>query len=221
MKDTSIDSGERHVHLDLNFIPSDHLIRYEYASNVIANNHNNGFGCEVFCGTGYGAYLISQKTSAKIFAIDGSEESINAACKTYLSANLFYMQKFFPFNLPKAAFDFVVSMESLEHVKDYNIFLRVVSESIKPGGDLFLSMPNQDVMPLDPEYKWHFKHFYSDEAHKLFSENSLSIVESFSTLGSTLNKRRQVEKYYPYQVDNHKLFGESFGDTFFYHLKRL
>ncbi|WP_152683546.1 class I SAM-dependent methyltransferase, partial [Delftia tsuruhatensis] len=122
MKDYSLHSGERFPTLDLNLIGNDHLFRYEYVISKLGNSKNRLFGIDVFCGSGYGAALMSRKMNASIIAIDGSTEAIENARQKILAPNIIWASKQFPFELPKDVFDFVASMESIEHVKDHEAF---------------------------------------------------------------------------------------------------
>ena len=88
-KNYSMNSGERQVGNSLEKIRRDHIVRYELAVNIIKkllpNNAINGL--DIFCGNGYGAYIIANSISnlKKIVAIDGSKETINFAKKNYFN----------------------------------------------------------------------------------------------------------------------------------------
>jgi SAM-dependent methyltransferase len=63
----------------------------------------------------------------------------------------------------KQAFNCVVSLETLEHIRDQSAFLDNVKDTLKKGGKLILSTPNKIYAspflpkPLNP---YHFKEFY-------------------------------------------------------------
>ena len=60
--------------------------------------------------------------------------------------------------LPSNTFDFVVSVEVLEHVEEDEKFVREVSRVLKPGGKFFMTTPNGDfVENKNPDHKRHYK----------------------------------------------------------------
>jgi 2-polyprenyl-3-methyl-5-hydroxy-6-metoxy-1,4-benzoquinol methylase len=113
MKDYSLKSGERYPTLDLNLIGGDHLWRYGYVASRFEGNNKRLSGADVFCGSGYGAMLMSQKMNATILAIDGSAEAIENANQKIHSPDIIFAAKLFPFELPESSFDFITSMESI------------------------------------------------------------------------------------------------------------
>lgn len=56
------------------------------------------------------------------------------------------------FDFPSASFDYVVSIEGIEHIENHFTFLREVRRVLKPGGKLILTTPN--VLSL--ESRWNF-----------------------------------------------------------------
>lgn len=173
LKDYSLNSGERQVANQLSGIRCDHRIRYQFAGEVIRS-----FGIEhqlnildLFCGNGYGSYMLAQMApNAHVNGMDASAEAIKAANEHYkLSNNCFTINEF-PFDLPRQAFDVVVSFESLEHVQQGEAFIDTIVEALRPGGKLFLSAPNNEIHDLAKNpHKFHFKHYCTAEIRELFS----------------------------------------------------
>jgi SAM-dependent methyltransferase len=63
----------------------------------------------------------------------------------------------------KQAFNCVVSLETLEHIRDQRVFLDNIKDSLKKGGRLILSTPNKlYASPLLPKplNPFHVKEFY-------------------------------------------------------------
>ncbi|WP_369938778.1 class I SAM-dependent methyltransferase [Xanthomonas medicagonis] len=218
MKDYALKSGERYPTLDQNLIGKDHLWRYRYAASRLPNDHPRLFGADVFCGSGYGAALVARETHASILAIDGSEESIALASRKIPAPNIIWAAKLFPFDLPEACFDFVMSMESLEHVKNHEALFWVLSKSLKRGGQLFISCPNESVMPYGG-YKWHYRHFLPEEVRALARENGLEEVAAFATLCCGLKDGRTVIAY-PHQMRSDQGLSIEAGDTLFFEFRK-
>lgn len=170
----SFESGERQTGDSLGKIRADHLVRYELALNKIQSECNRTdilFGLDVFCGNGYGSYLLSDKSGCSMMGIDASSESIEFARKFYSTSNVFFSAKEFPFSLPVGIADFVVCFESLEHVRDSKRLVNEIVRSLKPGAYVFISTPNEKIMSLRKNSnKFHFRHFGFDEVFNEFVE---------------------------------------------------
>lgn len=218
MKDYSLKSGERYTSLDLNLIGGDHLWRYQYVARRMAEQNRNLFGADIFCGAGYGAMLMSQQLNATILAIDGSAEAIEIANKKLNAPNVIFAAKLFPFELPEAAFDFIASLESMEHVKDFETFFWTLSKALKQGGRLFISAPNENVMPYQG-YIWHHKHFRPNEVRELAEKNGLEEIAAYSTT-CQVYKDGVARLYYPYQLDSNRPFELDAGDTLFFEFEK-
>lgn len=83
---------------------------------------------DIFCGNGYGSYIVAKALNnlQKITSVDGSKETINFAKKNYGSKKIKYKHKLFPFKLNKNFYDFIISLESVEHVKDDKVFIETL-----------------------------------------------------------------------------------------------
>ncbi|WP_244387758.1 class I SAM-dependent methyltransferase [Delftia lacustris] len=218
MKDYSLKSGERYSTLDLNLIGGDHLLRYRYAANRAKEIYPRPYGADIFCGSGYGAEILASTTQGSILAIDGSTEAIENANKKIHDPNIIWAAKLFPFNLPKETFDFITSMESLEHVKDFEAFFWVLSQSLKSGGTLFISSPHEEIMPYTG-YIWHYKHFLPEEIRSLARQNNLMEINAFST-NSSIFKDGKSCLFYPFQMGNDQPVDLEKGDTLFFEFRK-
>lgn len=218
MKDYSLKSGERYTSLDLNLIGGDHLWRYQYVATRMASQDRRLFGADIFCGAGYGAMLMAQQLDGTILAIDGSAEAIDIANQKLQAPNVIFAAKLFPFELPEATFDFIASLESMEHVKDFETFFWTLAKALKPGGRLFISAPNENVMPYQG-YVWHYKHFRPVEVRALAEQYGLSEIAALSTTCQVYDGG--VSRfYYPYQLDNNRGLDLNAGDTLFFEFEK-
>lgn len=170
--DLSLESGERQVATDYNSIRADHRYRYEWADQHIPAG---GFGLDVFCGNGYGTFLLAK--TRYLLAVDGSAEAVQQADAHYRTPRSFFSQAYYPFELPPAAFDFAVSLESIEHVEDGQGFFDTLANSLKPGGVLVFSTPCQDFFPLDARNPFHFRHYHLEEILALPSRHSFDVID--------------------------------------------
>jgi 2-polyprenyl-3-methyl-5-hydroxy-6-metoxy-1,4-benzoquinol methylase len=218
MKDYSLKSGERYSSLDLNLIGGDHLWRYQYVATRMAGQDRPLFGADIFCGAGYGANLMAQQLNATILAIDGSAEAIDIANQKLNAPNVIFAAKLFPFELPEATFDFIASLESMEHVKDFETFFWTLAKALKKGGKLFISAPNEITMPYTG-YIWHYKHFRPEEVRALAEQYGLSEVAAYSTTCQIL-KDGVARLFYPYQIDSNRPLELDAGDTLFFEFEK-
>jgi glycosyltransferase involved in cell wall biosynthesis/SAM-dependent methyltransferase len=184
-----LESGERQTDTSLNKIRLDHISRYNWAITKLEKllqDNNCIEGADVFCGNGYGASLLSNLGA--VWAVDKSEEAIKIARKHYGLHGITYETGEYPFEIPVEKFDYVVSIESVEHVKQYKELVSALVGSVKDGGYIIISTPNQDLLPYDMDtHKFHEKHFTIGEVNDLFSEYR---VECIAFAGQTVYEEK-------------------------------
>lgn len=220
-RDFALDSGERVTALHIDRIPPDHLARYQFASEVLADMPGPLIGADIFCGAGYGTHLLAQRLPCFMLGIDGSGESINQANRSYVDLNVLFSQKFFPFSLPAAHFDFIVSMESIEHVERGDAFFQLLVHALKPGGRLIISAPNSQVIDLEKNpYAWHYKHYTPDEISALGERHGLTLVSWLGAAYTLINKDGIVVSGNYYSPYCGVLETGSIGDTQTYYFQK-
>jgi SAM-dependent methyltransferase len=134
-------TGERvlpgHVDADL---WNEHLARYTFAARLATDRRVLDAGC----GTGYGSAELAQ-TAQSVTAFDIAEDAISYARQFYARPNLTFLQASGA-SLPLAggAFDLAVAFEVIEHVPDWQAFLRELHRVLTPAGQLVISTPNKD-----------------------------------------------------------------------------
>lgn len=192
VKDYSLNSGERQVATSLKDIRKDHKNRYELAAKYIDEDVKTILDC--FCGVGYGTRYLSEKNEKAIFlGIDGSKEAIDYANKFYSNERVFFMSKVYPFQLPKDAFDVVISFESLEHVEDGNKFLESLISCLKKEGKLLLSIPNEEINSHQKNYNiFHKKHYTFTEVINT-TKGKLKLVDWFGQNTAVFVDGRYIE----------------------------
>lgn len=172
MRDFSLYSGERQVGATLSEIRRDHVARYELAIDDLKKRK-----CKIiadcFCGNGYGTSYISKSIkNSRVLGLDASKEAIEFADRHYDNERTFFINKYFPFELPHNTFDAVVSFESLEHVKNGMEMYKMLVSALKPGGVLWFSVPNEKINSLKiNNHKFHVKHYTNEEIMLNFMDN--------------------------------------------------
>lgn len=170
--DLRLHSGERQVAVRYEDIRADHRNRYEWVARRLPEN---GFGADVFCGNGYGTHLLARHRH--LIGIDGSPAAIAIAQEYYRGATALFACNYWPFSLPPEVFNFVVALESIEHVPDSERLLEVLVASICPGGDLIFSVPCEDYLPFRKEiHPFHYRHFRHAEITGLIASQGLELI---------------------------------------------
>lgn len=176
-KNKELNSGERQVALNIKDIRKDHTARYKYALGHI-NENDRVLDCA--CGVGYGSYLISNSIpSSFVCGLDISEEAVCFANNHYKTENnKFTCSNIFDSPIDEASFDTVVSFETLEHVKEDKLLLKIFNNALKVGGLLILSTPNEEFLQFSKKrFPYHVKHYKPEELQKILSESGFEIQE--------------------------------------------
>ena len=192
-RDFSLNSGERQTAQTLAGIRKDHLLRYELAANFLEKrfNQNKTYGADIFCGNGYGSYLVASKLKmTEILSIDASKEAIELANNYYKIENrIKFINKFFPFELEKDKYDYVISFESIEHIQDDIQFIETIISAIKNNGYWFLSTPNEEKMSLKKNNnKFHFRHYTNKMVNDIFKKYNLKVIEQYGEYTYSINE---------------------------------
>ena len=84
----------------------------------------------------------------------------------------------FPCDLPKERFDFATCFESLEHVEEDGALLETLARSLAPGGLLFVSVPNEETLPIAHNaafFKFHVRHYRTEQLVELAASKGLAL----------------------------------------------
>lgn len=200
-KDFSYDSGERQTATRFEEIRADHATRYLLAVAVLKAHFTKAVeplrGLDLFCGNGYGTWLASKELNAHVLGIDGSAGAVAVANEHFSTARTIFTAKCFPFDLPAGAYDFITCFESIEHVTAPDALFAALARALKPGGVLFVSTPNEAVMPLALNAAWfrhHVRHFREQELVALARRQAggLNYVGQFGQKVYRLDRGRVV-----------------------------
>lgn len=124
---------------------------------------------DISCGEGYGSYLMAEHWgAAHVDALDVSHEALASAKARFASSKISWHchdAQAVTSILPQAAYDLIVSLETIEHVKDPARFLEQLKALLKPGGVVIVSCPNDHWYYRDDDsnpfhlHKFHFHEF--------------------------------------------------------------
>ncbi|MGQ9617760.1 MAG: class I SAM-dependent methyltransferase [Candidatus Aminicenantia bacterium] len=169
------------------------LAIYKFCSQFVKDK----FVLDVGCGEGFGTYYLGQYAK-KIIGIDNSKTSIETAKRNYHKENIEFIQmNARKIEFPDEYFETVISMGVIEHVKDYESYLKEMKRVLKKGGVCVFSFLKRIYkVPLEP---YHFREFYlaeiKDLMEKHFSDN-FEIFGLFNKTKSATSYRKTRFKLY-------------------------
>jgi len=151
---------------------SEHLSRY-----LLASKFAHGLVLDVASGTCYGSSILKRADNVKmVVSVDIDYDVLKYGRIVYDADCVCADATHLPFR--RHAFDSIVSLETLEHVRDQRLFLKNVKDSLKKGGKLILSTPNKMYTspflpkPLNP---YHTNEFYLGQLQKFLRTHGFSI----------------------------------------------
>jgi SAM-dependent methyltransferase len=150
-------ASERDLHGDMLREPGvradAHIVRYQLAATLIRPGDTV---LDAACGLGYGSHVLAKLSpAARITGIDVSEPAIDFAMRNYAGNRVAFRCGSLPealLEIPDDSMDFIVSLETLEHVPEPGMLLTGFARVLKPGGRIFVSVPNDwaDESGKDP-----------------------------------------------------------------------
>lgn len=159
---------ERQLSSDLDSIDKGHVARYRFATSRV-----EGLVLDAACGCGYGSKMMNDG-HAFVIGIDLEEEAIDFAKRHYPGPEY----QLGDVTDRHGQFDWVVSFETIEHLKAPELALRHFRESI----NLIVSTPNAERYPFRPEsYAGdrfpHIRHYTDSELESLLNSTGWKVVE--------------------------------------------
>ncbi len=158
---------------------ADHLERYNFAKKYCVDKTI----LDIASGSWYGTKILSM-VAKKTYGIDVSSDAISF-CKENIKWPDFILWNGKDIPLEDNSLDVVVSFETIEHIKYYEIFLSEIKRVLKPWWTLIMSTPN---------FKWEIwknKRHVSNLNHKQF----ISAVAKYFKIEKELF---QWKHFYPF-----------------------
>lgn len=149
-----------------NPIYKDHIARYNFAASFVANKTV----LDIACGEGYGTIILAKKARS-VIGVDLSKSTIKEAKSKYknkesIPIQFVHSDAIAYLKQSKQKFDVLVTYETIEHIKEFEMFLTLAKTCLKPGGLLMISTPNKkfsDLLAGDTFNPYHVREFYSNE----------------------------------------------------------
>lgn len=168
------DTGERMIpefHKGA-LIYGEHLIRYMSAEKLIKNKTI----LDIASGSGYGSRLMAQHAK-KVYGVDVDKDAVAYAQKHFSKSNIEYKVgdgESIP--LEDNSVDVVVTFETIEHIKDYQQFIREVNRVLKPDGIAIVSTPND--LEFAEGNHFHLHEFKYDELYNMLKKD-FAFIDSY------------------------------------------
>ena len=126
-----------------NLIYGEHLGRYLAVKEIIKDKQV----LDIASGSGYGTKLLAENAKS-VYGIDIDKASIEYAQQNYAAKNVTYkVGSGTSIPLAAGSVDAVISMETIEHIQDQELFLHEIKRVLRPDGFLVVSTPNDVVYP--------------------------------------------------------------------------
>jgi ubiquinone/menaquinone biosynthesis C-methylase UbiE len=161
-------TGERFMPECVREIRYEHYHRYVFARELL---HGRKV-LDAACGEGYGSALLAASASS-VTGVDLDRAAIEHASSRYRSGNLqFETADCLDLPFEEAAFDAIVSFETLEHLEDQRRLLAGFRRVLRPGGFLLISTPDKAVYTdrLGNRNAFHVRELYRAEFESLLGE---------------------------------------------------
>lgn len=119
---------------------NEHVARYAFAARFAAGKRVLDAGC----GAGYGSAELA-RTAHRVTGADCAADAVRFARGRYRRHNVEFLQSSCAsLPLPDGSIDLVVAFEVIEHVADWQGFLREARRVLAPAGQLIISTPNKE-----------------------------------------------------------------------------
>lgn len=161
-----------------NYVFQRSILAYHKASEIVS-----GRVLEIGTGMGYGVRIVAPHTE-EFITIDKSE-----AYAEPLPENARFLQMAAPpIRFENESFDYVISFQVIEHIKQDKEFVKEVWRVLKKGGRFIVSTPNAPMsLTRNP---WHVREYTGEELQALLG-SEFSQVEMYG-----VNGNEKIMEYY-------------------------
>lgn len=138
-----------------------HVTRYQLAQPFVKDKRV----LDIACGEGYGSWLLKSWGASYVAGVDISAVAIEHAEKFFADENIEFVCENAETLIFEDKFDLIVSLETIEHVKDPLRFLRRLQDVLSENGTIILSCPNDAgaAWSADEKNPYHLKRYTMQE----------------------------------------------------------
>lgn len=166
-----------------------HLKRYLFAAPYCAGKDV----LDAACGVGYGSAELA-RVARRVVGVDVDESAIAYARSRYGGKNVeFRTMDVSSLRFDDAAFDVVVSFETIEHLAGVDAFLREVQRVLRPSGTFVVSTPNAPRTTHAPDNPHHLVEYSREDFARLLQEN-FGTVDLFGQRRLQTRRHRALQR---------------------------
>lgn len=175
-----------------------HINRYLFTKRFVKNKRV----IDAACGTGYGCEILNENNYREYIGIDILRDAINIAKERYkhLKNATFFRDDVTKNSLPIKEFDVFISFETIEHLYDYNAFLKFVFSVLKKDGIFVISTPNREItnpggsLESKPKWDYHVREWILPEFIELLKNYNFRILKIY---GQSFRLKRSISQFLP------------------------
>lgn len=167
-----------------------HLERYRFAARWASGARI----LDIACGVGYGTEILRAAGAREVVGVDRDAGALGYARARYGAPTVTFQEGDAESFSDDEPFDLVVSLETVEHVREPAGFLALLARLLRPGGHLIASVPTSPSTDINP---YHLHDFSERRFRSLLTRLGLEIVDQLSQtqsmpLGSLLSTARGI-----------------------------
>ena len=147
-------------------LEEDHLARYDFAAKFVKGKRV----LDIACGSGYGTRSLLGAGALSVTGVDLSQSAVDFALDHYACDGVTYQCDSIYTYETNAAYDVIISYETIEHVDDHQRALKNLYRLLSDEGVLLISTPNRlitspkaDSISDPPANSYHVLEFTHDE----------------------------------------------------------
>ena len=115
-----------------------HVARYQVAKQFVSGRRV----LDIACGEGYGSLLMKQWGAKQVTGVDIDFSAIESAKRNFMVDGVSFICGDAETLTSNDKFDVIVSLETMEHVENEQVYLSKLKSLLAEGGVLILSCPN-------------------------------------------------------------------------------
>ncbi len=203
-------TGERYCPTEQGRIRLEHYHRYASVLEVVSDKDV----LDLASGEGYGSSLLAN-SARSVVAVDISAEAIRHAQLSYPHPKLFFCTgSASTLAFDDAAFDAVISFETIEHLPEQEQMISEIRRVLRPNGFLIISTPNRPVYSeeSDEHNHYHVKELDLAEFDQLLRSQFTSIryFGQRLSIGSVIQEMFEVTtSFRAWQDDGLNLYSDA------------
>lgn len=128
------------------------------------------------CGSGWAEPILAKKQAKHIDAFDVDEDIIKYAQSQRTKNSIFEAKDFNRQGFKENFYDIAISIEVIEHLREYEFYLSNLAKSLRKGGLLFLTTPNKKMSAGQNPY--HIREFTVEEMTEMLNRYSFRVVKT-------------------------------------------